>query len=227
MVDHYHLRTGQPVKYLTQVKAVAARQTAGAAEALRDDKSWRTIAELGIGVNPNIKHVTGVQLIDEKMYGTLHIAIGHNLGYGGRTNFPSVHCDMTTLKPLLIIDGMTILEDGQHVYNIKAFEKTCRGELAADAAQWMNPEAFVGINDERYRDDPSEGFLVRRVTGSGRETLYPILDGYSTEITRRLILAIGAFRRKTVDELRCELKLGETEFANLIAILHCHKVVSE
>ena len=47
---------------------------------LRNDSNWNVFAELGVGLNPTIKTLTGNSLFDEKAYGTIHIAIGDNVG---------------------------------------------------------------------------------------------------------------------------------------------------
>ena len=52
----------------------------------------RTICELGFGMNPKIKDLCGYTILDEKMAGTFHIAIGANNMFGG-TNAASIHID--------------------------------------------------------------------------------------------------------------------------------------
>lgn len=50
------------------------------------------IAELGIGMNPNVKDVLGDSVLDENVIGTFHIAIGMNHLFGGKNVCP-VHFD--------------------------------------------------------------------------------------------------------------------------------------
>jgi leucyl aminopeptidase (aminopeptidase T) len=71
----------------------------------------RTIAELGIGTNPNAT-ITGVILEDEKVEGTIHFAFGTNTSIGG-TNQASVHLDGLIRNPLVELDGQAILRDGR------------------------------------------------------------------------------------------------------------------
>jgi leucyl aminopeptidase (aminopeptidase T) len=59
------------------------------AEMPRED---RTVCEFGLGMNPNVEDLCGYTLLDEKMAGTFHIAIGMNLMFGG-TNQASGHTD--------------------------------------------------------------------------------------------------------------------------------------
>lgn len=52
----------------------------------------RVICELGFGMNPNVTELCGYTVLDEKMCGTFHIAVGANHMFGG-TNTASDHID--------------------------------------------------------------------------------------------------------------------------------------
>jgi leucyl aminopeptidase (aminopeptidase T) len=71
------------------------------------------IAELGVGTNYKAK-VTGLVLEDEKVLGTVHLALGDNTSMGGRVHVPS-HLDGVVLSPTLTIDGKVILDKGRLV----------------------------------------------------------------------------------------------------------------
>jgi aminopeptidase len=76
--------------------------------------STKTIAELGIGCNPRARYC-GYILTDEKIAGTIHIAIGNNTGaYGGR-NKASAHLDMVKdmIRGQLVVDGKNVMRDGK------------------------------------------------------------------------------------------------------------------
>lgn len=51
-------------------------------------ENYRILCELGIGLNPKIKELTGITFIDEKALGTYHIGIGMNHLSGGENNCP-------------------------------------------------------------------------------------------------------------------------------------------
>ncbi|MEM7821344.1 MAG: aminopeptidase [Candidatus Aenigmatarchaeota archaeon] len=72
------------------------------------------IAELGIGVN-KAAAFTGETIVDEKIFGTIHIAIGENRGpYHGK-NKASSHQDMIKVmkgKGNLYVDGRIVMKDG-------------------------------------------------------------------------------------------------------------------
>lgn len=52
----------------------------------------RTVCELGLGMNPNVTELCGYSLLDEKMAGTFHIAVGANTMFGGE-NAANDHMD--------------------------------------------------------------------------------------------------------------------------------------
>ncbi|WP_366923224.1 aminopeptidase [Metallumcola ferriviriculae] len=71
----------------------------------------RNIAELGIGTN-DLAKLTGQVLEDEKVLGTIHIAVGDNHTFGGEVTVP-VHLDGMVLSPTVKIDGKVVLDRGK------------------------------------------------------------------------------------------------------------------
>jgi leucyl aminopeptidase (aminopeptidase T) len=63
----------------------------------------RNIAELGIGINPEARLIGNV-LEDEKVGGTVHIALGDNSCFGGDV-IAGIHLDGIIKKPVLFLDG--------------------------------------------------------------------------------------------------------------------------
>jgi leucyl aminopeptidase (aminopeptidase T) len=70
----------------------------------------RNIAELGIGTNHKAM-IVGNVLEDEKVMGTIHMALGDNKSMGGNVSVQS-HLDGILLKPTLWIDDKKIMENG-------------------------------------------------------------------------------------------------------------------
>lgn len=66
----------------------------------------KVIGELGIGTNPACKLSPNI-LEAEKVYGTCHLALGNNIGFGGTNNVP-FHSDGIILNPTITIDSKTI-----------------------------------------------------------------------------------------------------------------------
>jgi leucyl aminopeptidase (aminopeptidase T) len=73
----------------------------------------RVIAEFGIGTNPEAK-IIGNVLEDEKVFGTVHIAIGNNMSFGGK-NDVQFHQDGIIVKPTLLADGNVIIKEGSWI----------------------------------------------------------------------------------------------------------------
>jgi len=71
----------------------------------------RNVAELGIGFNPKITKAIGYILTDEKVTGTVHLAFGANVGYGG-TSESTMHWDFVSAPGVNIDverrDGTTV-----------------------------------------------------------------------------------------------------------------------
>jgi len=76
-------------------------------------KEAKNIAELGIGTNEKAMP-SGSPLEDEKVIGTVHVAIGDNSTFGGKVKAP-VHLDGIMKNPTLVIDGKTVIKDGKHL----------------------------------------------------------------------------------------------------------------
>ncbi len=76
------------------------------------DINWNKFAELGIGLNRAIKCLTGNPIFDEKMAGTIHIALGDNVGFGHAIQ-SHIHEDLVVLKPTLLLDNRKIIDNGK------------------------------------------------------------------------------------------------------------------
>lgn len=74
-------------------------------------KPGRNIAEFGVGTNDNLK-LSGLLLEDEKVAGTVHLALGNNISMGGSVDVP-IHLDGVILKPSFWLDGKQVMKDGE------------------------------------------------------------------------------------------------------------------
>jgi leucyl aminopeptidase (aminopeptidase T) len=72
------------------------------------------VCEFGIGTNAACS-ICGNSLVDEKVFGTIHIACGNNLFMGGQQG-GDMHYDMIIRTPTVELDGVRILEGGRHIY---------------------------------------------------------------------------------------------------------------
>lgn len=79
-------------------------------------KDAYNIAEFGIGTNDSAK-LSGVLLEDEKVLGTIHIALGNNVSMGGNVNVP-IHLDGVVKKPTVYLDDNLIMKNGKLLVHI-------------------------------------------------------------------------------------------------------------
>jgi aminopeptidase len=85
---------------------------------LDTDEGARRIGELGIGCNPAITRYMRNTHFDEKIDGTVHIAIGAGFADLGGTNESAIHWDMVKdLRPggRIEVDGRVVQENGAWV----------------------------------------------------------------------------------------------------------------
>jgi len=87
-------------------------------ELLDTDEGARRLGELGIGTNYAIDRGTREVLLDEKVGGTVHMAVGRSYPESGGVNESAVHTDLVCdlrLGGKLIVDGEVMQEDGKFV----------------------------------------------------------------------------------------------------------------
>jgi aminopeptidase len=85
---------------------------------LDTDDGARRLGELGIGTNYGIDRGTREVLLDEKLGGTIHMAVGASYPESGGTNESAVHTDLVCdlrLGGKLEVDGVVMQEDGRFV----------------------------------------------------------------------------------------------------------------
>jgi aminopeptidase len=95
------------------VGAHAERGDAYLQAALATDAGSRFLGELGIGTNTGIDRPTGHILLDEKMAGTVHLALGRSYPESGGQNLSALHWDLICdLRQggRLTADGETVFE---------------------------------------------------------------------------------------------------------------------
>lgn len=76
------------------VKATAKKNENYLLEMLDSDEGARRVGEFGIGNNPGVDRFTKAILFDEKIRGTIHIALGLSLPETGGVNKSAIHWDM-------------------------------------------------------------------------------------------------------------------------------------
>lgn len=74
----------------------------------------RVLCEFGIGTNYKAE-ITGNVLEDEKALGTIHVAFGNNLAFGGQ-NKACIHLDAVIRKPSVWLDGKLVIRKGKFLF---------------------------------------------------------------------------------------------------------------
>ena len=93
-------------------EVVAARAERGdeyLQSAIATDPGARRLGELGIGTNAGIDRPTGSTLLDEKISGTVHLALGRSYPETGGTNVSALHWDLICD----LRDGGRLTADGE------------------------------------------------------------------------------------------------------------------
>lgn len=97
------------------VEASAEKNEGYLKEMLAADRGASVLGEFGIGANAGVTSFTRDILLDEKMGGTIHLAVGRSYAESGGRNDSAVHWDM--IKDLraqgdLYLDGVPVLRTG-------------------------------------------------------------------------------------------------------------------
>ncbi len=98
------------------VQARAERGEDYLSRTLATDPGARRLGEIGIGTNTGIERPVGNILFDEKLGGTVHLAVGRSYPEAGGVNESAVHwdmiCDLRT-GGRLTADGDPVVKDGR------------------------------------------------------------------------------------------------------------------
>jgi aminopeptidase len=98
------------------VNATAEKNEDYLVKTLDTDPGSRVLGELGIGTNYGITAFTGEILLDEKIGGTVHLAVGASYPESGGVNESAVHWDMVCdLRDggRITVDGDVLMENGK------------------------------------------------------------------------------------------------------------------
>jgi len=92
------------------IKATASKNEDFLKEMLNTDENASYVGEFGIGMNPKVNKFTKDLLFDEKMGGTIHLALGMAYKENGGGNDSSIHWDIvkSMSKAKIILDGKVI-----------------------------------------------------------------------------------------------------------------------
>ncbi len=101
----------RPIKLVVEGGRVIGRESSEEVREYLRYKDADNVAEIGLGANPKAVLIGNV-LEDEKVLGTVHVAIGDNHNFGGRTK-AEVHLDGVMKSPTVLLDGEEIMRRGR------------------------------------------------------------------------------------------------------------------
>ena len=106
-------KDGEVIEHKAQVGADVLKYQ------LEMDDGMKRLGEFGIGTNYGIREPTGHPLLDEKIGGTIHLALGQGIRETGNTNEGAGHWDLITDfsdDSQMEFDGEVVYKDGNFVF---------------------------------------------------------------------------------------------------------------
>lgn len=99
------------------IEAKASKNEDFLKEMLNTDENSSYVGEFGIGMNPKVNRFTKDLLFDEKMGGTIHLALGMAYKENGGGNDSAIHWDIvkSMKKAKIILDGKDIQKNGNWI----------------------------------------------------------------------------------------------------------------
>lgn len=97
------------------IKSEASKNEDFLKEMLNTDENSSYVGEFGIGMNPNINKFTKNLLFDEKISGTIHLALGMAYKQNGGGNDSAIHWDIVKdmHKAKIILDNKVVQKNGK------------------------------------------------------------------------------------------------------------------
>jgi aminopeptidase len=102
------------------VKATASTNEDYLNKIIATDEGSHVLGEFAFGTNKGITNFTNDILWDEKIYGTLHVALGRAYKSLNGTNYSNIHWDI--IKDMrqegeVIVDGVTVMKGGELLFD--------------------------------------------------------------------------------------------------------------
>ena len=174
----------------------------------RNDPNWNSFAELGIGLNPAVTVLTGNQLFDEKMLGTIHIAIGDNSIFGHDIHSP-IHHDMVSKRPTLLLDEkITIIFNGK--LNVEAIQRW--RDKASVNPLYLDEQSLLYLHDNQIYNNMETGIIYRRLSKADRQGFVKMVDDGIATLLAPLIEYLERRGPEGISYNELKYELSEPEF---------------
>lgn len=112
---------------------------------------WNGLIELGIGTNGSIRNLTTTAMLNEKILGTCHVALGdrNTRISDGDAN---IQVQLVCRAPSILIDGSVWLDQGRHLYDPRdSGEDYSVAETNGTVAQWRVERTGYPAEIDRHR----------------------------------------------------------------------------
>jgi hypothetical protein len=180
------------------------------------DTNWNVFAELGIGLNRAITTLTGNPLLDEKAYGTVHIAIGDNKAFG-REVASNTHIDMVTVGATLNVNNIDILSN--RVVNLDSI-RNWRADLRLAPIK-LDPQSRLLIR--RTRISTERARPLRRLKSGGRIGYLPLCDASDDLLVKRIVSHLDETEATTYRKLKEAIQYDRLD--EVLALLQHYSVL--
>jgi hypothetical protein len=180
------------------------------------DPNWSNLAEVGFGLNPAVRDLTGIGLVDAKKADTVHVGLGHSASLGGDVD-SVIKCDLVTERPTVILDGKVLLEMGQWRVNEPDWRPDHRNVLFP-GGWWESITAIYrsGVRAERDHDR----LVCHWNTGPGRRDSTPVGSEPTARLAAKFYDLLPERRdRTTVEELLVRAEQAGLERNTIPALL--------
>ena len=134
------------------------------------DMRWNNLAEIGFGLNPAVRDLTGAPLVDQKKAETLHVTLGHSASLGGSVD-SVIHCGLVVERPTVLVDGRLILEAGQ--WRLVETDWRPDHRRTGAPAEWWVGVTGIGRSAARAERD-HDRLICRWNAGRGRWDSIPV-----------------------------------------------------
>lgn len=184
------------------------------------DSNGGNLAEIGIGLNPAIRSLCGVELVDEKKAGSAHIALGNSALLGGTVD-SVIHCDLVIEEPTITVDGKPILTRGQ--WDLRPEDWLLDHRRVTPPDGWW--ESMRAVRSSGSRAERENGLLYRLWSSrSGRRSRLPVGRDGTARLAQKLY---GLLHEKGIHLPReallvqaAQAALPESELPGLLWVLH-------
>jgi leucyl aminopeptidase (aminopeptidase T) len=187
------------------------------------DHNCHRLAEVGVGVNPGVKRLTGKPLMDEKKAGTAHIALGNNTDFGGNL-VSSVHLDLVTQAPTIKVNGITVLQHG----DLFIRDTDWRDNYKAIEMPEGWAETIQAVSRTGHKTNPRSPRLLQRelIDGAGRVLYISVGDNPTAKAGAVIYSKIPNRDVIPLDQLMADTGLDKVDLLRILKVMQDYEMIT-